>query len=162
MPFFAVPAPTNPRHLLRGILRLARTPDLPKELQRKIQTPQVSMNATRSFVLEQYRRHRRRPKPQGDDHPLPVVAAPDDVHHHNYLFAPLLESIAENYHRLQLDLAERGRLHRLDAGADVVLSPHELSRRAAARAGLQLPKLRDPDDAVADDDVTAAGGAGGR
>lgn len=44
-----------------------------------------------------------------------------------------------NYVQLLRDLAERERLYQLDAGAEQTLSPKELSRRAAARAGLQLP-----------------------
>lgn len=47
--------------------------------------------------------------------------------------------MAETFHSLQQDLVERGRLYRLDASAEAVLSPREVSRRAAARAGLQLP-----------------------
>lgn len=49
--------------------------------------------------------------------------------------------MAYDFYTLQADLFERARLHELDAGADVKLSPKELSRRAAARAGLQLPNL---------------------
>lgn len=44
---------------------------------------------------------------------------------------------------LKADLVERARLHEIDAGADTKLSPMELSKRAAARAGLQLPKMDD-------------------
>jgi hypothetical protein len=46
-----------------------------------------------------------------------------------------------------MDLKERARLHELDQGADEKLSPKELSRRAAARAGLQLPVLDSEEDA---------------
>ena len=52
-----------------------------------------------------------------------------------------LRNMAHDFYVLQSDLAERARLHELDAGADIKLSPKELSRRAAARAGLQLPDL---------------------
>jgi hypothetical protein len=48
------------------------------------------------------------------------------------------------YQKLLDDLKERKRLLDLDTGAEQVLTPKELSRRAAARAGLQLPEL-DPD-----------------
>lgn len=48
--------------------------------------------------------------------------------------------MAYNFHVLKRDLKERGRLHELDGGAEIKLSPKELSRRAAARAGLQLPE----------------------
>lgn len=54
------------------------------------------------------------------------------------------QKLAYEYYTLRNDLAERSRLQQLDRGADVQLSPRELSRRAAARAGLQLPNL-DPE-----------------
>jgi hypothetical protein len=52
-----------------------------------------------------------------------------------------LQKVAMDYYSLRKDLAERSRLHELDSGAEMQLSPKELSRRAAARAGLQLPDL---------------------
>lgn len=55
--------------------------------------------------------------------------------------AVLLRKLAYDYSQLQRDLTERARLHEMDAGAEVKLSPMEMSRRAAARAGLQLPAL---------------------
>jgi hypothetical protein len=55
-----------------------------------------------------------------------------------------LQRLAADYDALRNDIAERSRLHGLDTGADMQLSPRELSRRAAARAGLQLPDL-DPE-----------------
>ena len=51
------------------------------------------------------------------------------------------EVFANDYLQLRLDIEERSRLHRLDTGAEKQLSGHEMSRRAAARAGLQLPDL---------------------
>jgi hypothetical protein len=48
--------------------------------------------------------------------------------------------IAYDYYILKQDLVERARLHKLDMGADEKLSPRELARRSAARAGLQLPE----------------------
>ena len=57
---------------------------------------------------------------------------------------PSSRRLAQNLLRLKQELYERQRLYTLDSGAEVVLSPKEQSRRAAARAGLQLPKL-DPD-----------------
>ena len=52
-----------------------------------------------------------------------------------------LRKIAYDYLVLKDDLTERARLHELDGGADTKLTPAELTRRAAARAGLQVPKL---------------------
>lgn len=51
----------------------------------------------------------------------------------------LYRTLAVQYYNLQLDLKERQRLYQLDRGADEQLSVHEVTRRAAARAGLQLP-----------------------
>jgi hypothetical protein len=50
-----------------------------------------------------------------------------------------LQKLAEDYYLLKRDLVSRAELHALDAGADQILTPMETSRRAAARAGLQLP-----------------------
>ena len=52
-----------------------------------------------------------------------------------------LRKMAFEYYTLREDIAERSRLHELDTGAEVQLSAKEMSRRAAARAGLQLPDL---------------------
>lgn len=52
-----------------------------------------------------------------------------------------LRDLATDYYTLRRDLAERSKLYEMDAGAEEQLSPKELSKRAAARAGLQLPKL---------------------
>lgn len=57
--------------------------------------------------------------------------------------AKIQRKIAYDYFILKGDLTERARLHDLDQGADEKLSGKELSRRAAARAGLQLPKMDD-------------------
>mmetsp|Transcript_19342 Transcript_19342/g.53811 ORF Transcript_19342/g.53811 Transcript_19342/m.53811 type:complete len:102 (+) Transcript_19342:146-451(+) len=81
----------------------------------KSPSPMSRTTATRRYVLEQFRQNRTE--------------------------SPLL---AQEYLSLQQDLAERQRLYELDAGAEEKLSPKELTRLAAARAGLQPPKL-DPD-----------------
>jgi hypothetical protein len=51
----------------------------------------------------------------------------------------LLQKMAYDILTLKQDLKERGRLHELDGGVEVKLSPKEMSKRAAARAGLSLP-----------------------
>lgn len=48
---------------------------------------------------------------------------------------------AIDYSSLLTDLQERKKLQDLDAGIEAQVSPKEMSRRAAARAGLQLPNL---------------------
>jgi hypothetical protein len=59
--------------------------------------------------------------------------------------AEQLRQQAFDFYRLRRDLAERTRLLAMDTGADQILSPREMSRRAAARTGLQLPKLDEVD-----------------
>mmetsp|Transcript_1357 Transcript_1357/g.2450 ORF Transcript_1357/g.2450 Transcript_1357/m.2450 type:complete len:153 (-) Transcript_1357:90-548(-) len=54
--------------------------------------------------------------------------------------ANLLRKMAYDMYMLKTDLRERERLHVLDGGAEVKLSPKEMSRLAARRAGLELPQ----------------------
>ncbi|KAL3815942.1 hypothetical protein ACHAXA_008316 [Cyclostephanos tholiformis] len=61
--------------------------------------------------------------------------------------ADIQRKIAQDFYILKRDLKERARLHEMDQGADEKLSPKELSRRAAARAGLQLPELDSEEEA---------------
>lgn len=49
--------------------------------------------------------------------------------------------LANDYYALQIALRQRKHLYELDGGAENKLTPHEFARRAAARAGLQLPTL---------------------
>jgi hypothetical protein len=79
-------------------------------------------NALQRFVLAQYRQHKQHTPS------CPQTQA-------------LLQQTALNYYHLKSDLKERDRLYKLDTGAEVQLTGTEMSRRAAARAGLQLPKL---------------------
>jgi hypothetical protein len=119
----------SPKGILRAILRLSRTPVLPPELARRAAAanPSGSHNAARAYVLEQYRLDKaRRANQLHENHLVDVEER-------------LVLRMAETFHSLQQDLAERGKLYNLDTGAEVVLSPKEMSRRAAARAGLQLP-----------------------
>ena len=109
-----------PLHVLRGILRLSKSPPLPQELAKKGATPEPFPNALQRFVLEHYRNHQEESCEKT---------------------RTLLRQTALNYYHMKKDLVERGRLYKLDTGAEVQLSGKEMSRRAAARAGLQLPKL---------------------
>jgi hypothetical protein len=111
-----------PLHVLRGILR-----------RLKVQTERIKENSPvatrptsgccpiRKFVLNQYRATNYE------------TTSPDKIQY--------LQRMAMEYYTLRNDLAERSRLHQLDTGAEMQLSPRELSRRAAARAGLYLPDL---------------------
>lgn len=53
----------------------------------------------------------------------------------------MLRKFAMDYSALLTDLQERKKLHELDVGLESEISQKEMSRRAAARVGLQLPKL---------------------
>mmetsp|Transcript_10765 Transcript_10765/g.23859 ORF Transcript_10765/g.23859 Transcript_10765/m.23859 type:complete len:134 (+) Transcript_10765:143-544(+) len=124
-------ATTPPLHVLRGILRHIKS--APSKLTTASTAPAATAAAQSSgssppandqlsiheHVISQYRQSRSLPPPK----------------------AKIQRQIAYDYFVLKKDLTERARLHDLDQGADEKLSPRELSRRAAARAGLQLPKL---------------------
>lgn len=129
-------ATTPPLHVLRGILRHMKKTTVALETNGAAATtanassPQSTNNSSSNelslhqHVISQYKQS--------------ITASPQQAEH--------LRKIAYDYLNLKNDLAERGRLHELDAGADTQLSGMELSRRAAARAGLQLPKLDVPRD----------------
>lgn len=90
-----------------------------RSILRRLKVDHYGDSSTRQYVLEQYRLHQ--------------FAKPQE--------AETMRRLAYDYSVLLGDLKERARLYELDAGADVKLSPKEASRRAAARAGLQLPIL---------------------
>ena len=106
---------TPPIHVLRGILRLLK-------VKAEIAQSNTTMPATQRYILDQYRANK-------------LIESPDKVQQ--------LRQLAFDYYSLQKDIEERGRLYELDAGAEEKLTPKELSRRAAARAGLQLPEIDD-------------------
>ena len=111
------PPSTPPLHILRGLLRQLR----PLDSCTSSGSPGPSTSAAaRQFVISQYRFTQ---SIQGTEKKIE------------------LSSLASEYFTFRRDIYERSRLHQLDAGAEEQLSPKELSRRAAARAGLQLPDL---------------------
>jgi hypothetical protein len=135
---------TPPIHVLRGMLRLLRTPDFPKEHLRATATKNDSsetdeaaaaaaantktssgrrLNETQQMLMDQYRLSKT------------TMQKNDELHFKQ------LRLMAVHYHNLKVDLAERSRLYKLDTGAEKQLGGREMSRRAAARAGLQMPKL---------------------
>lgn len=114
---------TPPLHVLRGIYRLLKTPELPHDLQKKA-PPLVRPSPIQNMLL---RRYRESAQAQGRD-------------------ALLLRTLAVQYYNLQLDLRERDILYKLDTGAEEMLSPKEFSQRAAARAGLELPQQYQEDE----------------
>lgn len=113
---------TPPLHVMRTILRHIRSApkeNFPKESDTTATTT-ATANPLGQHVIQQYRLYK-------DLSPSSTRAIQ-------------LRKMAYDYARLKDDLKERGRLHELDGGAEIKLSPKELSRRAAARAGLQLPE----------------------
>ena len=110
------------KHVLRGILRRLKVnkADLPKAQQEE---RAGGSSATMNYVLERYRADRE------------GVNNSDDTRNQE------LRKMAYEYMILRQDIDERCRLQKLDTGAENQLSPKEMSRRAAARAGLELPKL---------------------
>jgi hypothetical protein len=136
-----------PIHVLRGILRRLK---VSKENTTFVEnhgtaatppyTPYASSSVgLRRYLLDQYRQSSE----------MSTSSSPSQQQQQQQL-----RTLAYEYYTLKNDLAERTRLHQLDRGADVQLSPRELSRRAAARAGLQLPDL-DPELERINDDFMA-------
>jgi len=119
----------RPDHVLRGILRRLRInkADLPKKSS-LLQMNNDTTSATRNYVLNRYRDSR------SDDDNNNNNTANKNQNHHNL-------SLAYEYMTLLQNIDERKRLQQLDSGVEKKLSPKEMSRRAAARAGLRLPEL---------------------
>jgi hypothetical protein len=111
-------------HVVRGIFRALKTPLLSEDLLKKSTSAQRSnklrSNESTAYLIRQYR--------------MAATLTSDRE-------KEKLRKMAMDFFQLRLDIAARGDLYALDAGADQVLTPHETSRRAAARAGLQLPEL---------------------
>ena len=110
-----------PMHIVRGILRHVRPP---RNAALKIGRSTGSPMPTQQYLLAQYR--------QGKSKATSIQGG-DELNK--------LRDLTNDYFTLRRDMAERSKLYEMDAGAEEQLSPKELSKRAAARAGLQLPKL---------------------
>lgn len=114
----------QPRHVLRSLLRLVKTPALPTELMQKQSATQAQhCNNVRRLVLEEFRNSKTNQTNANDES--------NKTNDTKLMF---------RYQELLQNLQERQRLFDLDQGAEERFSPKELSRRAAARAGLQLPE----------------------
>lgn len=122
-------ATTPPIHVLRGILRYVKKTSPSSTTAPTAST--AASNATSQPTTEHQSLHQ---------HIISQYKASASVSPER---ANVLRGIAYDYWMLKADLVERARLHEIDAGADTKLSPMELSKRAAARAGLQLPKMDD-------------------
>ena len=131
----------NPLHLLRGLYRQLKTPvmHVSKELQRNKNAAATATskdksrsNASTRFLIQQYRMASFSPDSDATtkvDH----TTSKDYTRQQQHRFATEL-------YLLRQDIQQRGELYLIDTGADQQLSARELSRRAAARAGLQLPE----------------------
>ena len=116
------------KHVLRGILRRLKVnkSDLLKAQQEE---RAGGSSTTMNYVLERYRADRE------------GVNNPNDTNSSIATRNQELRKMAYEYMILRQDIDERCRLQKLDTGAENQLKPKEMSRRAAARAGLELPKL---------------------
>jgi len=123
-----------PLHVLRGILRRLKVNknELPTA-QQQVENTAVR-RSTSNYVLNRYRQDAT------DQHQHQQQRQPTE----NSNKSQELRKLAYEYMILRQAVDERSRLQRLDTGAENQLSPREMSRRAAARAGLALPEL-DPD-----------------
>jgi len=100
-------------HILRRILRKIRTSTLTNT------NTKTTGGALEQQILVQYR------------------ASQNEI---NAPRTQALGGLAYEFHMLGSDLSSLDVLRDLDGGAESKLSPREMSRRAAARAGLQLPE----------------------
>ena len=113
---------TPPLHVLRKIIRHLRSApkqDFPKSASSETsQELNTNENPLIKHVISQYKAAQNFPPTQ----------------------AAIYRKMAYDFNVLKSDLRERGELHKLDGGAEVKLTPKEMSRLAARRAGLELPE----------------------
>lgn len=124
---------TKPLHVLRSLLRHLKT-DLPTDsaasmLSSRVGSASTTAGAaaaaaatgspTQAFVLQQYRASQS-------------IESSEETSR--------LRQLASDFLALQGDIKAREHLYSLDVSAENKFTPKEMSRRAAARAGLQLPE----------------------
>mmetsp|Transcript_21808 Transcript_21808/g.32343 ORF Transcript_21808/g.32343 Transcript_21808/m.32343 type:complete len:135 (+) Transcript_21808:120-524(+) len=125
---------TPPLHVLRRILRHIRSapkPELPKSRIPPKATTETASNSNSSQLIDPV-----------SENPLHqhVISQYRAAQSASPAQANILRKMAYDFSVLKTDLMERGALHTLDGGAEVKLSPKEMSRLAAHRAGLELPE----------------------
>jgi hypothetical protein len=159
----------KPLHLLRGLYRQLKTPVMHVSKESHIQKRNVDVtfaadtatatttsssiphssksrsNASTRFLMEQYRAAVSLLSLQQQQAPHNTTT--NEAVHPNTTTNQQQQHIqwwqrrfATEIYLLRQDIHQRGELYMIDTGADQQLSPHEFSRRAAARAGLQLPE----------------------
>lgn len=138
----------SPLHILRGLYRSLKSPPnletmivVGKSSATPISTPinkhiKSRSNPTTSHLMQMYREQMIQNK-QHIEQMKNDNNTQNQKQQHEVL---LLQSIAMNTLRLRTDMMERIKLQSLDAGVEEVLTPKEMSRRAAARAGLYMPE----------------------
>ena len=119
---------TPPLHVLRRIIRHIRS--APKQ-----EIPKSPLSTATSINDSQ-------PTTTNDENPLikQVMSQYRAAQNLSPSEAALYRKMAYDFSILKQDLRERGELHKLDGGVEVKLSPKEMSRLAAHRAGLELPE----------------------
>mmetsp|Transcript_4209 Transcript_4209/g.7705 ORF Transcript_4209/g.7705 Transcript_4209/m.7705 type:complete len:137 (+) Transcript_4209:165-575(+) len=122
-----------PLYVLRGILRRLRVDpqELPTAAQQQARSS--GRGATSTYVLDRYRAAHLGTSSSSESNKT-ITTKDEDTR------AAELRKLAYEYMILRSDIDERRRLQKMDAGAENQLSPKEMSRRAAARAGLALPE----------------------
>ena len=130
--------PSKPIHVLRSLLRHLKTGQAktttaaPAAPATTTKTATASLlSPTQSFVLQQYRAHRQ----------SIIKTAGGSCNEKEEQEVVRLKQLVDDVLVLQRELRAREELYQMDASAETALTPMEMSRRAAARAGLQLPDL---------------------
>ena len=109
-----------PLHVYRSILR-----HLQQNCPSSSISPSSSLQSSlKCEIIKQYKQYQHLPP-----------TSPMSIHQ---------RKLAYDYYNLVADLNERQKLYDLDASAENQLGGKEMSRRAAARAGLQLPETYEP------------------
>jgi len=136
--------PSKPIHVLRSLLRHLKTGQAktttaaPAAPATTTKTATASLlSPTQSFVLQQYRTHQQ----QQQQSIMNNNAAGGGGSVKETADVVRLKQLANDVLILQRELRAREELYQMDASAETAFTPMEMSRRAAARAGLQLPDL---------------------
>jgi hypothetical protein len=102
-----------------------------------IRSNQRRSNAITQFLINQYRVSSKNHQQQLQQQQIKNLD--QQYHHQSEESLQTLQNIASLTLRLRQDIAQRTLLQSLDTGVEEILSPKEMSRRAAARAGLHIP-----------------------
>lgn len=144
-----------PLHILRGLYRSLKSPP---NLETMIVVGQKSATTTTTVTTTPNNNYNRNSNKHIKSRSNPTTSYliqiyrkqqmkdNNDTTTNSQQLLVLQTNIAMNTLRLRTDMMERIKLQSLDAGVEEVLTPKEMSRRAAARAGLYMPKQSDYND----------------